>query len=111
VRSTLITRGFDSGEDIHAFIPIDFSFHFTDSSSQTASTWSDTFETLLDAYKQIGEHMPMLLKYQELFEHNENMRTVLVLIYEDILMFHAKALCFFSGRGESERSPSVKLTQ
>ena len=55
--------------------------------------------------------MPLLLQYQDLFKRNEHMQMmqpVLVLIYEDILTFHAKALCFFSGRGESERSPSVK---
>ena len=51
--------------------------------------------------------MPLLKQYEGLFEQNEHMHPVLVLIYEDILMFHTKALCFFSGRGESERNPSV----
>jgi len=44
--------------------------------------------------------MPLLKQYEGLFEQNEHMHPVLVLIYEDILTFHAKALRFFSGRGE-----------
>jgi len=55
--------------------------------------------------------MPLLRQYEALFEHNEYMRPVLVLIYEDILKFHAKALCFFSGPGESARSTSAKFHQ
>jgi len=51
--------------------------------------------------------MPLLQQYKELFERNEHMHTVLVLIYEDILMFHAKALCFFTGRGESQQRKRV----
>jgi len=48
--------------------------------------------------------MPLLLQYEELFQHDKHVQHILVLIYEDILMFHTKVLCFVSGRGESERS-------
>lgn len=43
--------------------------------------------------------MPLLERYRDLFEHNPDMHNVLALIYEDILSFHEKALCFFTGKG------------
>jgi len=41
----------------------------------------------------------LLDQYKDLFGRDRQMHTVLALIYEDILMFHAKALCFFTGKG------------
>lgn len=43
--------------------------------------------------------MPLLAQYKFLFEDNPHMQAVLVHIYEDILSFHTRALCFFSGKG------------
>lgn len=52
------------------------------------SAHADAFETLLEAYQQIGEHMPLLKQYEELFHHSPHMQAVLSLIYIDILEFH-----------------------
>jgi len=43
--------------------------------------------------------MPLLKQYENLFGHNDQMQRILALIYEDLLVFHAKALCFFGGKG------------
>ncbi|TVY15598.1 Vegetative incompatibility protein HET-E-1 [Lachnellula arida] len=64
----------------------------------TASTWADSFELLLDAYSQIGEHMPLLEQYKDVFGTNDHMKRVLTLLYTDILDFHRRAIRFFSGR-------------
>ncbi|KAL5330616.1 hypothetical protein ACEPPN_000135 [Leptodophora sp. 'Broadleaf-Isolate-01'] len=64
----------------------------------TASTWADSFETLLDAYGQLGEHIPLLEQYHSLFGSSKEMQTVLVMIYKDILSFHKEATKFFSGK-------------
>ena len=65
-----------------------------------ASTYAEAFDALLDAYQQIGESLPLLSQYQNLFERNPHMRRVLELIYMDILEFHKKALKYFQQRGE-----------
>ena len=67
---------------------------------QVASTWTESFEALLDAYSQLGEHIPLLQQYDSLFGGNSDMRRALVLVYFDILDFHQRALHFFSGKGD-----------
>ncbi|RFU25373.1 hypothetical protein B7463_g10968, partial [Scytalidium lignicola] len=67
---------------------------------QTASTWADSFESILEAYSQIGEHMPLLEQYQSLFGTKPHMIRVLALIYTDILKFHKKAVRMFRGKTE-----------
>ena len=65
-----------------------------------ASAWADAFDELLDAYEQIGEHIPLLQQYQVLFEASPHMQRVLNLIFEDIMEFHAAAIRFFAKKGE-----------
>jgi len=65
---------------------------------QTASTLTNTFELILDAYSQIGEHMPLLEQYKSLFGTNSSMTRVLVFIYSDILKFHKKAVRMLRGK-------------
>ena len=69
-------------------------------SSQVASTWTDAFDTLLDAYEQIGEHIPLLQQYQSLFESSPRMQNVLSLMYSDITEFHQRAIRFFADKGK-----------
>ncbi|KAF2474163.1 C2H2 domain-containing protein [Lindgomyces ingoldianus] len=64
----------------------------------TASTLADSFDTLLDAYEQIGECLPLLSEYESLFRQNPYMLQALELIYMDILEFHQHALRFFTGK-------------
>jgi len=62
---------------------------------------------LLDAYSQMGEHMPLLEKYKEVFGDNEHMMRVLALLYTDILEFHKRAIRFFSGKGIIRFCPTL----
>ncbi|KAJ5373531.1 hypothetical protein N7517_005537 [Penicillium concentricum] len=63
---------------------------------------ADSFESalseLLDTYEYIGENLPLLLQYQELFRTNPHMIKVLSLMYEDILKFHRLAIQYFQQR-------------
>jgi hypothetical protein len=68
---------------------------------QVASTWSYSFDRLLEAYEQIGEQLPLLQQYEILFRKEPCMTKVLRLMYEDILEFHKRATKFFSGKGRS----------
>ncbi|KAF7874046.1 hypothetical protein EAF04_002718 [Stromatinia cepivora] len=63
---------------------------------QIASSWAESFDTLLDAYQQLAENIPLLEQYVHLFEGNTHIINVLALFYEDILEFHQAALRVFS---------------
>ncbi|KAL9111362.1 MAG: hypothetical protein Q9227_004239 [Pyrenula ochraceoflavens] len=63
---------------------------------QVASSWAHAFDTLLGAYEQIGENMPLLERYRDLFKDNPHVQRALAAIYDDILEFHRKALRLFS---------------
>ena len=83
---------------------------------QTARTWTDSFDILLDAYQQIGNHIPLLQQHEALFDYSPRMKEVLAFIYEDILDFHQRAIRFFSGRGKDvqyrrDRCPNFKFSQ
>ena len=67
---------------------------------KTASTWTDSFDVLVDAYRQMGENMPLLEQYETLFGTNHHMQRVLTLIYADILEFHKRAIRFFKGKSK-----------
>ncbi|CAN9219825.1 unnamed protein product [Alternaria alternata] len=64
----------------------------------TASTFADSFDSLLDAYERIGEQLPLLAEYHSLFSESPHTIDALELIYIDILDFHQQACKFFSGR-------------
>ncbi|KAH7348115.1 C2H2 domain-containing protein [Pyrenochaeta sp. MPI-SDFR-AT-0127] len=64
----------------------------------TASTFTESFEALLNAYERIGEQLPLLSEYESLFRQNRYMVSALEMIYIDILDFHQQAMKFFSGR-------------
>jgi uncharacterized membrane protein (DUF2068 family) len=66
---------------------------------QTASSYHAAFDALLEMYERIGLNLPQLEQYQSLFQSNAHMRTILHLIYADILRFHKKALKFFKHPG------------
>jgi hypothetical protein len=73
--------------------------------TQTANNFTDSLEILLDAYEQIGEHLPLLQEYEALFHHSPHMIQSLELMYIDILQFHQDAMRFFSGKRKS--TPTV----
>jgi hypothetical protein len=55
------------------------------------------FDALLEHYEDMGEQLEVFAHHQYLFEPKENghLNTVLVMIYRDILDFHAKAMSYF----------------
>ncbi|PMD14292.1 hypothetical protein NA56DRAFT_393481 [Hyaloscypha hepaticicola] len=61
-----------------------------------ASSWAESFDALLDAYQQIGEQIPLLLQYQNVFTKSAEMRGLLGMMYKDILEFHQQALRVFA---------------
>ncbi|KAL3487316.1 hypothetical protein BJX62DRAFT_241131 [Aspergillus germanicus] len=61
----------------------------------TASSYHAAFDALLEMYERIGLNLPQLEQYQSQFQSNAHMRTILHLIYADILRFHKKAMKFF----------------
>ncbi|KAJ3548577.1 hypothetical protein NM208_g941 [Fusarium decemcellulare] len=61
----------------------------------TAASWSESFDTLLDAYQLIAENFPIFESYQSIFPENERMRTILECAWSNILDFHIQALRIF----------------
>ena len=64
-----------------------------------ASQYTDVFEELLKAYKQISEVLPRVDKLQRTFGQDDGFRKALGLIYADIVGFHGRAYKFFRRRG------------
>ncbi|KAK6829654.1 hypothetical protein PG987_010238 [Apiospora arundinis] len=62
---------------------------------QTTNVSAEAFRELLDAYSCIGEALPLLLQYQDLFRAEPHMIQVLSLMYEDILTFQRIILRYF----------------
>lgn len=61
---------------------------------------TESLDTLLDAYDQIGHNIPLLQKYKELFDKDDQMKKTLAFIYADVLDFHRRAIRFFNQSGE-----------
>lgn len=65
---------------------------------QIASNFAEAFNGLLEGYLMIGESMPQLAQYQDLFRDSGRMQTALTSIFEDILEFHLEAVKLFKQR-------------
>ncbi|UZP36583.1 hypothetical protein NXS19_004399 [Fusarium pseudograminearum] len=65
----------------------------------TASTWIDTLDSLLDVYGQIGEVLPDLTRYRQIYNEYPSVHTHLEAYYCDILQFHSNALDVFARPG------------
>ncbi|KAF2686439.1 ankyrin [Lentithecium fluviatile CBS 122367] len=63
-----------------------------------AGAYSDALNTLLDAYQEVGENMPLLMQYEALVSQSPSLQEILGLIYKDILTFHGKAMKHFRQR-------------
>lgn len=74
------------------------------------SAFSEAFNELLDAYQRIGENLPLLLQYQNLFQTDPKIGKILVFMYEDILEFHRRALNYFQKPSRSSIGPPLVLT-
>ncbi|KAL8950879.1 MAG: hypothetical protein Q9222_003113 [Ikaeria aurantiellina] len=64
-----------------------------------ADTWIKSFDTILDAYKEIEERLPAFIKYKALFENNSGLRRALEFYFCDILEFHFHAMKFLDRPG------------
>ncbi|EYB33484.1 hypothetical protein FG05_30074 [Fusarium graminearum] len=65
----------------------------------TASTCLDTLDTLLDVYGQIGEVLPDLTRYHQIYKEYHSVHKHLEDYYCDILQFHSNALDVFARPG------------
>lgn len=62
---------------------------------QTTSVDPAAFDELLKAYVRIGESLPLLTQYQELFRAKPQMVTILSDMYKEMLKFHHIVLRYF----------------
>lgn len=67
--------------------------------AQVASSHAEALNILLEAYQEIGEHIPLLAQYESLPVSNVYLQQVLGFIYTDILEFHLKAVKHFRQKG------------
>jgi len=65
---------------------------------QLADEYTSIFDKLIDAYIQIGEAMRWFDRLETTFGSDSNFKSVLGMIYEDILEFHRRAYKFFRKR-------------
>ena len=70
-----------------------------------AAKSTESLDTLLDAYEEIGEQSPSYLQCQALFHKNDEMRSALIWYYSDIMEFHRNAIQIFTR--PSKLTPSV----
>ncbi|KAF8444436.1 hypothetical protein BDZ91DRAFT_853780 [Kalaharituber pfeilii] len=59
---------------------------------QVTGKYLNCFDIILDEYEHLGEGLPQFQQYHSLFLGNSYMRTVLGLVYQDILEFHGRVL-------------------
>ncbi|KAK4195589.1 hypothetical protein QBC40DRAFT_288802 [Triangularia verruculosa] len=64
----------------------------------TASSYNEAFDSLLNAYQDIWEQLPLLEEYASALESRPHLQTVLIWIYKDILEFHREAIGYFKHR-------------
>lgn len=63
----------------------------------------DLFDTLLAAYENIGNELPKLGAYRDLFKQHVGLQRVLARVFALILEFHENAIRLYSGRGGISR--------
>ncbi|KAF4555645.1 NACHT domain-containing protein 1 [Elsinoe fawcettii] len=64
----------------------------------TTHVVTEAFNSLLQTYEKIGNEMPLLGKYQELFGDDNDIREVLAATFRVIFDFHLKAVKYFKSR-------------
>ncbi|QDS77800.1 hypothetical protein FKW77_005655 [Venturia effusa] len=60
-----------------------------------ADNYSEAFNALLDGYSKIGQSIPLLVDYQQIFVSKSYMQAALTSIFEDVLEFHWVAIKYF----------------
>ncbi|KAI1311218.1 hypothetical protein F5Y03DRAFT_324179 [Xylaria venustula] len=59
---------------------------------RATASHSNILNCILDAYQEVGEQIPQLHAYKERFAASQHLNHALVLIYNDVLWFHAEIL-------------------
>ena len=62
---------------------------------QWTSTVKRSFDAIINTTAEIGEVLPEFKEFSQLFNHNAQLKDVLVLFFRDILDFYQVALTFF----------------
>jgi hypothetical protein len=77
-----------------------------------ARNFTESYDALMDAYKDIGESLPQLDAFRELFSSDRQMQYYLAWIYVDILKFHREARLMFQGQSRFciSQSPSNRYS-
>ncbi|KAL8789346.1 MAG: hypothetical protein Q9195_006873 [Heterodermia aff. obscurata] len=78
---------------------------------QVASSWTESFDTLLGVYQQLAESIPLLNQYRALFVNNSSLGRLLEMVYTDILDFHRCALIVFRKPKSLRRHGSLVESQ
>jgi len=73
---------------------------------QVADSMPKAFDSLLEAYEQLGEVIPSLDKKQRVFEVHPQLIKILELMYSDLLEFHEQGLRIFD-RPSKRASPCM----
>ena len=58
-------------------------------------------DALLDAYRKIGDSIPIISAIDKNFQSHELVTQVLIDVYADILAFHERVVCFFKKKSWS----------
>ena len=66
---------------------------------KVTSTFAEAFTALVGAYERIAEQLPQLAQFETLFASDPNMRIALATVYQDIFVFHRRALKYFKKSG------------
>ena len=74
--------------------------------TQRASTWEISFDTVLDKYQSLGEKLPLVGTYEENFQRNSDVQSILVHLYKDILDFQKFAMGSMTDNGEISFLPA-----
>lgn len=74
---------------------------------QIADNYSEAFNALLDGYSEIGQSIPLLVDYQQMFVSNPYMQGALTSIFEDVLEFHWVAIKYFKHKGTSFKTLTI----
>ena len=67
-----------------------------------ADEYTHGFDILLDAYAQIGQHLPRFDRLADAFEDQADFQAALADVYHDILEFHTHAYAFLRRPGRPE---------
>ena len=55
-----------------------------------ASAYVEAFDTLLSAYEELAEYLPLYTQYESYFHSNPYMYKALGYVYKDFLNFHLR---------------------